>query len=83
MMLDEALFRGIEFSRVPTETAPLIEALNKKDDKKTQEALEELEKGFQRFFNKDYAPAVDRKIVAVTSAVSEKRMRAVPSGTVG
>ena len=65
MMLDEALFRGIEFSRVPTETAPLIEALNKKDDKKTQEALEELEKGFQRFFNKDYAPAVDRKIAKV------------------
>ena len=62
MMLSEALERSIEFSSVPTDTEALIKALNDKDEKKTTELMAELEKGYLRFANKDYAPAVDKKI---------------------
>ena len=62
MMLSEALERSIEFSSVPTDTEALIKALNDKDEKKTAELMAELEKGYLRFANKDYAPAVDKKI---------------------
>lgn len=63
-MLDEALSRGIEFSSVPTDVQPLAEALQKKSADR-QELLDKLKKEFQRFFDKDYAPEVDKKIAKV------------------
>ena len=63
-MLSEALVRGIEFSSVPTNVDALAEALkNKSADK--QQLIDQLTKDFNKFFNKDYAPDVDRKIAKV------------------
>ena len=38
-MLDEALIRGIEFTGIPTEVDPIIDALKKKDQKAIKEQL--------------------------------------------
>lgn len=57
----EALMQGTEFSKVPA-TDKLLKALKAKDKKATDEAVEELKKDFDRFFNKDYDPQVDRKV---------------------
>ncbi|MDH6358458.1 S46 family peptidase [Parabacteroides sp. PF5-9] len=64
-VLDEALARGIEFVRVPTNIQPLVDALQKKDKTVQQEQLLLFEKGYQRFADKDYAIAVDKKISKV------------------
>ena len=64
-MLDEALTRGIEFSNVPIHTGALSAALEKQDNAAIQEELTKLRQAFHRFFNKDYAPEVDKKIAKV------------------
>ena len=64
-MLDEALNRGIEFSKVPTDIEPLCEALDKKDRTGITEQVEILERAYKRFADKDYAPEVDKKIAKV------------------
>ena len=64
-MLDEALTRGIEFTSVPINTGALSAALEKQDKAAIQEELTKLRQAFHRFFNKDYAPEVDKKIAKV------------------
>ncbi|MGM9758495.1 MAG: S46 family peptidase [Parabacteroides sp.] len=64
-MLDEALLRGIEFTRVPTEVDSLILALKGKDQARKDAQLRKLEKAYHGFANKDYSPMVDRKIAKV------------------
>ncbi len=64
-MLDEAIMRGIEFSRVPTNIQALCDALKGKDKAAKQKQLQEFDKLYHRFFNKNYAPHVDRKIAKV------------------
>lgn len=61
-MLDEALIRGIEFTGIPTEVDPIIDALKKKDQKAIKEQLTLLNMAYKRFNNKDYSAAVDKKI---------------------
>ena len=57
----EALMLGVEFSAVPS-TANLLKALNEKDEAAIALAVDELEKAADRYFNKNYAPEVDRKV---------------------
>ena len=57
----EALMLGTEFSKIP-DTAPLLKTLKEKDKKATAEAIEDLTKEGDKFFNKDYSPEVDRKV---------------------
>ncbi len=64
-MLDEALVRGIEFSRVPTDIESVREALEGKDRAERQKQVAQLERAFHRFADKDYAPMVDKKIAKV------------------
>ena len=64
-MLDEALLRGIEFSKVPTEVQPVIDVLRGKDRAEQQKQLVQLERAYLRFADKDYAPEVDKKIAKV------------------
>ena len=64
-MLDETLTRGIEFTSVPINTGALSTALEKQDKAAIQEELTKLRQAFHRFFNKDYAPEVDKKIAKV------------------
>ena len=64
-MLDETLTRGIEFTNVPLNTGALSTALEKQDKAAIQEEITKLRKSFHQFFNKDYAPAVDKKIAKV------------------
>ena len=64
-MLDEALVRGIEFSKVPTDIEPLCQALSGKDKASRAESLAAFEQAYKRFADKDYAPAVDKKIAKV------------------
>lgn len=64
-MLDEALIRGIEFSRVPTEIDSVITALNGKNKAEQQAMIRLLELAYYRFADKDYAPEVDKKIAKV------------------
>lgn len=75
-MLDEALSRGIEFSKVPTDIAAVCEALDGKSKEVKAKVLDNLEKGFKGFFNKDYAPDVDRKIAKV---LLKEYVRLVPA----
>ena len=58
-MLDEALSRGIEFSKVPTDIETVCEALEGKDRSEQQKQVTQLERAFHRFADKDYAPMVD------------------------
>ena len=64
-MLDETLTRGIEFTNVPINTGALSTALEKQDKAAIQEEITKLRKSFHQFFNKDYAPEVDKKIAKV------------------
>ena len=64
-MLDEALSRGIEFSKVPTDIETVCEALEGKDRSEQQKQVTQLERAFHRFADKDYAPMVDKKIAKV------------------
>ncbi|MCD8267486.1 MAG: S46 family peptidase [Parabacteroides sp.] len=64
-MLDEAIQRGIEFSKVPTDIAPVCEALNGKDRSEQQKQVRLLDMAFHRFADKDYSPEVDKKIAKV------------------
>ncbi len=64
-MLDEALLRGIEFSRVPTDVQSVVVALKGKDKTKQQEQIRLLELAYHRFADKDYSPEVDKKIAKV------------------
>lgn len=64
-MLDEALLRGVEFSRVPTNVDPLIEALKKKDKKEIENQLRVLERAYHRFADQNYSARVDKKIAKV------------------
>lgn len=71
--LNEALFIGIEFSRVPTHQS-LIEKM-KKSGKKIfpDSAMQIINKGYSNFRNKDYAPEVDKKIAkALLKLYAEK-----------
>ena len=63
-MLNEALRIGIEFVSVPTEINPLVEALKGKTAERQKE-LDQMTAAFRRFFDKDYAPEVDKKIAKV------------------
>ena len=75
-MLDEAILRGIEFSRVPTEVQPLVDALKGKDAQQKEEQLRALEKAYHNFANKDYAPWVDAKIAKVLLKAYRARVAA-------
>lgn len=57
----EALMLGTEFSKIP-DTAPLLKALQDKNQKAIDEATEQLRQDGEKFFNKDYNPEVDRKV---------------------
>ncbi len=64
-MLSEAIMGGIEFARVPIDVDSVVEALKGKDRAKQQEQIRLLEAAYLRFADKDYAPAVDRKIAKI------------------
>lgn len=64
-MLSEAISGGIEFSHVPVDVDQVIEVLKGKDRAKQQEQIRLLEAAYLRFADKDYAPAVDRKIAKI------------------
>ncbi len=74
-MLDEALFRGIEFVRVPMTVDPLIAALRKKDKEAVDKQLEELSAAYYRFADKNYSAEVDKKIAVV---LLEEYRRLIP-----
>ncbi len=57
--LTEALWIGTEISRVPTNFDVLTTALAGKDDSTRQAALDEFDKLYYKFYNKNYSPAVD------------------------
>lgn len=57
----EALWIGTEFSRVPTNFDALKEGLNGNDSTR-RAALEAFDKLYYTFYDKDYAPDVDRRI---------------------
>lgn len=65
VMLDEALSRGIEFSRVATDVETVAEALKGKDKEEKEKQLLLLELARKRFADQDYAPLVDKKIAKV------------------
>lgn len=64
-MLDEAILRGIEFTSVPTDVDTLVAVLAKDDKDGIKKHLFLFSNAFRRFFDKDYAPDVDRKIAKV------------------
>ncbi len=65
-MLDEAIQRSIEFTKVPiTNISVLEDALKAKDKVKIEEQMKLLERGYSRFANKDYSPEVDKKVAKV------------------
>nr|WP_129729498.1 S46 family peptidase [Parabacteroides goldsteinii] len=64
-MLDEAILRGIEFTKVPSDIQAVSEALKGKDRSEQQKQVRLLEMAYHRFADKDYAPAVDKKIAKV------------------
>lgn len=64
-MLEEAILRGIEFSAVPTEVDSVVNALQGKNQKRIQKQMTSLSNAFHRFFDKNYAPEVDKKIAKV------------------
>lgn len=78
-MLDEALMRGIECSRVPTNIDALCQALDGGKNKKELPALmDKLQKDYKAFANKDYAVAVDRKVAKVMLKAYRKWMDNIP-----
>lgn len=64
-MLDEAILRGIEFTKVPTEVQSVTDALKGKDRNEQQKQIRLLDMAYHRFADKDYAPEVDKKIAKV------------------
>ncbi|WP_293711516.1 S46 family peptidase [uncultured Parabacteroides sp.] len=64
-MLDEAILRGIEFTKVPSDIQAVSEALKGKDRSEQQKQVRMLEMAYHRFTDKDYAPEVDKKIAKV------------------
>ncbi|MDR1258789.1 MAG: S46 family peptidase [Tannerellaceae bacterium] len=64
-VLDEALSRGIEFTGIPAEIEPVVEALRGKDKAGKREQLRLLTLARQRFLSSGYSPEVDRKIARV------------------
>lgn len=64
-MLDEAILRGIEFTKVPTEVQSVSDALSGKDRNEQQKQIRLLDMAYHRFADKDYAPEVDKKIAKV------------------
>ncbi|MGL5618168.1 MAG: S46 family peptidase [Tannerellaceae bacterium] len=76
-MLDEALLRGIEYVKVPASMDTLQAALIAKDKKAIAAALPVLQQAFDKFQNKDYSPAVDRKIAKV---LLKEYTKLVPAG---
>lgn len=76
-MLDEALLRGIEYVKVPASMDTLEAALIAKDKKAIAAALPVLQQAFDKFQNKDYSPAVDRKIAKV---LLKEYTKLVPAG---
>ena len=64
-MLDEAIQRGIEFTKVPTEVQSVSDALSGKDRNEQQKQIRLLDMAYHRFADKDYAPEVDKKIAKV------------------
>lgn len=60
-ILLEALSGGTEFSKVPSVSA-LLGVLKKKDQTAIETEKEALKKAAENYFNKDYSPAVDRKV---------------------
>ena len=64
-MLDEAILRGIEFTKVPAEIQPVCDALKGKDRNEQQKQVRMLDMAYHRFADKDYAPEVDKKIAKV------------------
>lgn len=64
-MLEEAILRGIEFTKVPTEVQSVSDALRGKDRNEQQKQIRLLDMAYHRFADKDYAPEVDKKIAKV------------------
>ena len=64
-MLDEAILRGIEFTKVPTEVQSVSDALRGKERNEQQKQIRLLDMAYHRFADKDYAPEVDKKIAKV------------------
>ena len=60
--LAEAILGGIEFARSPRVSDEFKTALSKKDKAEIAKQLEELQKEYDAFANKDYNPEVDRKV---------------------
>ncbi len=60
-IITEALSRGTEFAKVPS-TSALLSALKSKDKEKINTEKEALIKAADKYFDKDYNPAVDRKV---------------------
>ena len=64
-MLDEAILRGIEFTKVPAEVQSVCNVLKGKDRNEQQKQIRLLDMSYHRFADKDYSPEVDRKITKV------------------
>ena len=64
-MLDEAILRGIEFTKVPAEVQSVCNVLKGKDRNEQQKQIRLLDMSYHRFVDKDYSPEVDRKIAKV------------------
>ena len=60
--LSESLFGAVEFSRVPKNVTPLMDALKSKNTELINKEMKSLEEAYKAFANKDYNPAVDRKV---------------------
>ena len=74
--LMEALMTGIEITKVP-DSDDMLAALKKGKKKVVAEESEKFRKGFEKFFNKDYDPNVDRK---VAKALLAKYAELIPAG---
>lgn len=57
----EALILGTEFRAIP-KTDKLLEALESKDSEAIEAAKKDLTVAFDKYFNKDYVPEIDRKV---------------------
>ncbi len=73
-LLDEAILRGIEFSRVPSDFTLLKEALRSTDKEAQRKNLHLLEMAFMRFHDKDYSPEVDKKIAKIMLTEYRKQL---------
>ncbi|MDD4661406.1 MAG: S46 family peptidase [Massilibacteroides sp.] len=76
-MLDEAILRGIEFVKVPTDITRLCDALCSTDKSDKDHQMHLLELACLRFWDKNYSPQVDRKIAKVMLAEYRRQIPAV------